>query len=224
MPATHDIYGPIHKGLRLGSAQLLIRLGCADWREEEAARAVLADLRLHLQLSREHLEHEDDVYMPPLRERYRELAAQLDSDHRDHYRTFADLEVLIAAVEAAAARNRLEPARSLYLRYSIYFADDLAHMAREEVDTLPVFHAIFSDAELMAMEGRIIASIPPERLVQYYDLMLPGMNPQERATFLRYIGAAAPPDALVHLRDVVAKQALPPHAYRVLIEDLAAAA
>jgi hypothetical protein len=74
------------------------------------------------------------------------------------------------------------------------------------------------------MEGRIIASIAPDRLVQYYNIMLPGMNPQERATFLRYVGDAAPPEALVHLRDVVAKEALAPHAYQVLITDLAVAA
>jgi hypothetical protein len=199
-------------------------LGSADWRDEKSTRAVLADLRLHLQLSREHLEHEDREYMPPLRQRAPDLAARLDDDHHDHYQTFAELEALIGAVETAAARDRNAPARALYLRFSIFFADDLTHMAREEADTLPVFHALFANPELMAMEGRIIATIPPERLVQYYNLMLPGMNPHERATFLRYVGDAAPPEAFAHLRDVVAMHALPPHAYRVLIEDLSVAA
>ncbi len=223
MPSTHDIYGPIHKGLRFGSAQLLIRLGCADWRDREATRALLSDLRLHLELCREHLEHEDREYMPPFHARNRIVAAQLEADHEDHNRTFGEIEALIAVVEAASPRNRTEPARALYLRFSLYFANDMIHMAREEADALPLFHGQFSNAELQAMEGRIIASIPPDRLVQYYNIMLPGMNPQERATFLRYVGGAAPPEALVHLRDVVAKEALPPHAYKVLMEDLSVA-
>jgi hypothetical protein len=224
MPATHDIYGPIHKGLRFGSAQLLIRLGCADWRDEQATRALLSDLRLHLELSHEHLEHEDREYMPGFRTPNEKIAAQLEADHEDHHRTFGELKAGIAAVEAASPRDRTEPARALYLRFSLYFANDMLHMAREETDALPLFHAQFSNSELQAMEGRIIASIPPDRLVQYYHIMLPGMNPQERAAFLRYVGGTAPPEALVHLRDVVAKEALPPHAYRVLMEDLSVAA
>lgn len=224
MPDRHDLYGPIHKGLRFGTAHLLIRLGNLDWRDAEQASALLAALRLHLALAKEHLEHEDAEYHPSLRARVPSLATELDRDHAHHYEAFAELERLIAAAEAADPSERAVAARALYLRFTIYFAEDLAHMEREEQVALPLFHAQFDDQELMAMEGRIIALIEPDRLVQYYYLMLPGMNPAERATFLRYVRAGAPPEAYRQLVDEIARDALPPRDYQLLIDDLAEAA
>lgn len=224
MSDRHDLYGPIHKGLRLGTARLLTALGSMDWRDAQATAALLPGLRLHLALAREHLEHEDAQYHEPLRARAPEVAARLDADHRHHYESFAELDALIVAVERAAPAARSDAGRALYLRVTTWFADDLDHMAREETVALPLFHAHFDDRELMAMEGRIIAAIAPERLDQYYLLMLPGMSPVERAGFLRYVRSGAPRDAYRHLVDVTARFALPARDYALLVEDLAEAA
>ncbi|HYE44695.1 MAG TPA: hypothetical protein VEA44_02870 [Caulobacter sp.] len=220
-PQRHDLYGPIHKGLRLGSSRLLTALGQVETRDPRAVAALIGELRIHLQLAEEHLQHEDAEYNEPLRTRAPDLAAQLEDDHHHHYEAFRELEALIAALEAASDETRAAAARALYLRFSTYFGDDLAHMAREEQEALPAFHAHFSDQELMDMESRIIQSIAPERLTQYYFIMVPGMNPAERATFLRYIRANAPPEAFDHILGDVARAALPPEQFRVLSEELA---
>ena len=217
----HDLYGPIHKGLRLGSSRLLMALGQIETRDPRAVAELLGQLRIHLQLAEEHLQHEDAEYNEPLRTRAPELAARLADDHHHHYVTFRELDGLIHAVETASDESRAALGRALYLRFSTYFGEDLAHMAREEQEALPAFHAHFSDQELMDMESRIIQSIAPERLTQYYFIMVPGMNPAERATFLRYIRANAPPEAYSHILDDVARAALPPEQFRVLNEELA---
>lgn len=224
MSARYDFYGPIHKGLRLGSAQLLTRLGSVDWRDPSAGSPLLAQLRTHLTLSREHLEHEDAEIIPPLRAHAPELAARLDKEHAHHDEAFAELEALAAQAERAGPGEREAAGRALHLRFSMYFADDLAHMAGEEREALPAFHASFSDAEMLAMEMRIIQSIPPARLTQYYFLMVPGMNPSERAAFLLHVKRNAPPEAYEHLLNDVARAALPPEAFRALHDELALAA
>lgn len=224
MSKRHDLYGPIHKGLRLGSARLLTALGSADWRDAAASRALLDTLRTHLTLAREHLEHEDAELIPPLRAKAPQMCAALDHDHADHYATFRDLDEAFAEIEAAPnADQRTLAGHALYLRFSIYFADDLEHMAREENEALPLFHAYFSDDELKGMEGRIIASIPPERVAQYYELMIPGMSPAERAGFLAHVRAAAPPEAYALLHRV-AQTALGADAVHQLDVDLSCAA
>ncbi|RPH65422.1 MAG: hypothetical protein EHM83_06430 [Burkholderiales bacterium] len=224
MSARYDFYGPIHKGLRLGSARLLTRLGSVDWRDPLASAALLADLRTHLVLSKEHLEHEDAEIIPPLRTHAPELAMRLDQEHSHHDEAFAELEALAVQAESAGPGDREAAGRALHLRFSVYFADDLAHMAREEREALSAFHASFSDAEMLAMEMRIIQSIQPERLTQYYFLMVPGMNPSERAAFLRHVKVNAPPEAYEHLLNDVARAALPQEAFRALNEELALAA
>ncbi|HWA01098.1 MAG TPA: hemerythrin domain-containing protein [Caulobacterales bacterium] len=224
MSGRHDFYSPIHKGLRLGSARMLTALGNADWRDAAAARGLLQTLKTHLALAKEHLEHEDAEIIPPLRAKAPEMSNALDHDHEDHYATFRDLDEAIREVEAAPSPDqRAMCGQSLYIRFSIYFADDLVHMAREENEALPLFHALFTDAELQEMEGRIIASIPPARLTQYYEIMIPGMSPAERAAFLRYVQAVAPPEAYQHLYGV-AQSALAGEAARQLDADLAIAA
>ncbi|MBL8550728.1 MAG: hypothetical protein JNJ73_12160 [Hyphomonadaceae bacterium] len=219
--SRHDFYGPIHKGLRLGSARMLIALGAADWRDAAASEALLAALRTHLILAREHLEHEDAQFHPPLAAVAPELAAALDADHTHHYETFARLDAAIAAMENAG--DRMASGRALYLSFGAYFASDLQHMEREERVAMPAFQARYSDEELMAMEGRIIASISVEHVTAYYTLMLPGMSPTERATFLSYVKAVAP-EAAFALLDGVARTALAPEDYRLLRADMALAA
>ncbi|MES1199611.1 MAG: hemerythrin domain-containing protein [Pseudomonadota bacterium] len=224
MSARHDFYSPIHKGLRLGSSRMLVALGQADWRNTQSSAELLFALKTHLVLAREHLEHEDAEIIPPLRAKAKEMAHVLDHDHEDHYQTFRDLDECIRELEGAPnADQRALCGQSLYIRFSTYFADDLAHMAREENEALPLFHALFTDQELMEMEGRIIASIPPARLTQYYEIMIPGMSPPERAAFLSYVRAVAPPEAFQHLYGV-AQAALGGDAAKQLDADLAMAA
>lgn len=224
MSRRHDFYGPIHKGLRLGSAQMLTRLGQLDWRDDRAARELVTGLRTHLILAREHLAHEDAEFIGALRTRAPELAARLEHEHADHNLAFAELATLMAAAETTSTEAREQAGRALYLRFSTYFGEDLAHMAREEQEAMPIFQAHFSDEELMAMEMRIIQAISQEQLTQYYFLMVPGMNPAERAAFLLYVKTNAPPEAFQHLLDHVARTALPARDFRALNNELAMAA
>lgn len=224
MSVRHDFYGPAHKGLRFASAQLLTRLGSNDWHCANASSVLLAALRHYLEVAREHLEHEEAEFHPELRARAPELAAALDHDHAEHRATFADLARLIAAVEGAETAARPAAAHALYLRYSLYCSDDLAHMASEEMEVQPIAHALFTDAELMEIEGRIVASIPPERMVDTLSIMLPAMTPFERTAFLRNVGAGAPPEVFVMIRDVVARNCLSPQDHNRLVGELALAA
>ncbi|MGE3304041.1 MAG: hypothetical protein AB7M12_13120, partial [Hyphomonadaceae bacterium] len=170
------------------------------------------------------LEHEDAEILPALRVHAPWLAATLDHDHVEHYETFAALDAAIAAVRAAAPQACADAAHALYLRYSRYFGEDLAHMEREENEAMPLFQALFSDAELMGMETRIIAAIAPARLHAYYQLMLAGMAPAERAAFLRYVRDTAPPEAYAQLLHQEARAALSPVEFALLREELSDAA
>ena len=63
-----DIYGPIHKGLRLAHGELLRRMGRADF-DAGVEAGLLADLRTHLELASKHLAHEEGVIHPALEAR-----------------------------------------------------------------------------------------------------------------------------------------------------------
>jgi hypothetical protein len=219
-----DIYAPVHKGLRLGSARLLERLGRTDWSDPAARGAVLADFRRHLAVCQEHLQHEDGELHAALRERAPEIAAGLDREHEDHEVAFARLEALIHDVETAPEERRARAGHALYLAFSIHFAEDMLHMAHEEQEAMPLLQAHFTDEALMEMDQRIVQTISPDRMADYLRLMIPAATPQGRAALLRVIKAGAPPEVFHGILENIARPALAPAEWRSLHRDLALAA
>jgi hypothetical protein len=224
MSDRFDIYSPIHKGLRLASARMLERLGRADWSDPAERQNILAELRHHLSLAREHLEHEDAELHVIIREHAPELGQALDHEHHDHQIAFTRLAALIRDVEIAPEYRRARAGHALYLAFSIHFAEDLLHMANEEQQAMPFLQRHFPDEELMAIDGRIVATIPPERMMEYLRIMIPAATPQGRTALLRAIREGAPPEVFAGILEGVARPALEPREWHLLSQDLALAA
>ncbi|MBX3485394.1 hypothetical protein [Phenylobacterium sp.] len=204
-----DIYGPIHKGLRLAHGALLHRLGAADFASSPPHR-LLADLRAHLALAARHLAHEDTVIHPALESRAPEAAAGVDDDHAHHKARLAVLESAIRGIEHAAAADRAALGRGLYLAFSTFVAEDLAHMGREETEIWPRLCDLFSDDELAALEMTIVASLSPADNIAFMRIMLPAMNRAERSALLTAMKSGAPPEAYAAVIEQAARPTLAP--------------
>ncbi|MFC7735157.1 hypothetical protein ACFQX4_04740 [Roseomonas sp. GCM10028921] len=224
MSERFDIYAPIHKGLRLGSARMLERLGRADWADAETRAALLADLRAGITLGREHIEHEEAELHRAVRDQDPALSEALGHEHEEHLRAFERLEALIRAVERADDAARARAGHALYLAFSVHFAGDLLHMAHEEGEAMPLLHTHFSDEALMAMDDRIVRTIPPERMGEYLRLMIPAATPEGRAALLGAIRQGAPPEVFAGILDGIARPALELREWHRLGRDLALAA
>lgn len=221
MSARHDIYRHIHKGLRLASCKMLVRLGAADWSDAASSEALLAELREHLVLAAKHLDHEDAEIHAVLRARAATLGAVLDHDHSDHHAAFAALERAIAAVEAAKGPLREAAGHRLYLAFTRHVGEDLLHMAREEEEAMPALQAAFPDIELEAMHNRIKAQIPPDRLTAYFRLILAGCSPAERVMLMADMRDNAPPEVYLLVERDSARAGLTDAEWRALQAGLA---
>jgi len=199
-----DLYGPVHKGLRLAHAQLLIRLGSADTLAGQ--RSLLADLSAHLALAASHLAHEEDVIHPALEQVRPGATAFLAAEHLRHHDRLEQLHGMIETVERCPRETRPAYWRSLYLTFAAFVAADLEHMAQEEAVTWPQLCAAFSDEELAALEMRVIGGLSPHELIAFMRIMLPAMSPDERVGLLSGMKANAPPEAY---QAVIAQAAAP---------------
>lgn len=213
----YDIYGPIHKGLRKAQCDIFVRLGNADFGDAGATAQLLSDMRGLLALAAAHLEHEDVHIHDALRARDAAAVDRLDDQHDDHRATFAELEALLASIEAATADERAALGRRLYLAFGTYIAHDLEHMREEETVAAPQLWSLFSDAELMAIENRIVGSLPPEKAMASMRLMIPAINPAERAALLGGMKQHAPREAF----DAVVEFAARPNLSAEEFADLA---
>lgn len=217
LKGRYDLYGPIHKGLRKAQCDLLVRLGNIDFNDARATADLLSDMRGLLALAAAHLEHEDGQIHDALRARGAASVDRLDHQHDDHRATFARLEALVADIEAAKADERTALGRQLYLAFGIYIAHDLEHMHEEETVAAPQLWSLFSDAELMAIESRIVGSLPPEKAMAFMRLMIPAANPGERAAMLGGMKQQAPREAF----DAVIEFAARPNLSAAEFADLA---
>lgn len=215
--ARWDIYGPVHKGLRLAHGNMSQRLGAADWAGEDQT-VLIADLRNHLRLAASHLEHEDEHIHTALARRDPEAEAELNQQHDHHRARFGVLAGQIASLEAAGRGDVEGVGRALYHGFNLLVAEDLAHMHHEETVVWPRLCALFSDDELQQMEMAIIASLSPADTIAFMSFMIPAMNRVERAGLLGGMKAGAPPEAFAAVIELAARPTLGADDWTDLVE------
>ena len=200
----YDFYGTIHRGLRKAQMELLARIGSLDAANNLAVAILIDDIRKQIVLGRFHLVDENEHVHSALELRRPGASAGLVLDHAEHERCFEELEEILAEIEERPPIFRKPTVRELYLRYSRFIADDFAHMLEEETAIQPMLHDLFSDEELKAIEGRIIASIPPDVMLDFIRIMIPAVDPEVRADMVRGMRASMPPDPFrTIMRDVI---------------------
>ena len=222
--SRHDIYGPIHKAIRIALGDLIARIGRADFSDDAVMADTLAALRAQLRFSAMHLRHEEEYLHPALLARSPEAVDVLERDHAWHRAGFDRLERAMIEVETTPAALRGPPARDLYLAFSAFVAEDLAHMAHEEQVVNPLLQELFTDAELQAIEAAIVASLAPEDAMGALAMMIAAINPDERVAFLGFIRATAPAEAFAAVIEVAAKPGLAANDWADLAEKLGLAA
>jgi hypothetical protein len=179
-----DLYTTVHKGLRAGLFRAL-----------ELAAAVTRILGFLA----EHAEHEDDHVLPSLARHCPELAADLRSDHARTHGLEVELAQLVERLGGAGATERGSLGRRIADRLANLAAEHLRHMGVEESQGNRVLWANLGDGELLAIHGRIVGSVPPPRMAQWMELMLPTMSSSERVELVGGLRAALPVPVFVQV-------------------------
>lgn len=191
-----DLYGPIHKAMRVVMSDMLVRIGKTNFANEGAATRLARDIETLLVWCEQHIEHEMTFIHPHVSVRLPQALASIDDGHEQHDRFVAELRGLLNGITSASTPElRVLAGRTLYLHYSAFFAETMVHMVEEEQVLQPLIHRFFTDEELLAMNGAIIAAVPLSEMFETLTLMVTAANGPERANFLRAVRAGAPPEA-----------------------------
>jgi hypothetical protein len=195
--ARVDLYAGIHKALRLFMTRTLTQVGSTDPADAAELAASIRQVEGLLAICESHLKHEN-LFVHQALERARPgSAARITAEHVHHEESIADLRDLAALVAHSAEAARAASLRRLYHALALFVADNLQHMHVEETAHNAVLWAAYSDAELMAIEQAIVASIPPAEMAEALRWFMPALNAPERAGMLAGMREAAPPQAFV---------------------------
>ncbi|MFC5527380.1 hypothetical protein ACFPPA_16685 [Rhodanobacter ginsengisoli] len=196
--ARYNMYGFIHKALRAFMSDTLTRLGRMDVMDAEDVAASLGQTRDLLHFCRAHLEHENRFVHPALEAREPGSTRRIAGEHVHHE---DDIELLLGRVDSL---ERLDDdataagaaATRLYRDMAVFAGGNFEHMDYEEREHNATLWAHYSDAELQAIEGALVASLPPETAMLSMRWMIPAISHAERVQLLGGIRANAPAEVL----------------------------
>jgi len=203
-PVRFDLYAGIHKAVRLALSRAMTRIGSADPQDLLELTPVLDEVQGLLDLCRDHLKHENQ-HVHPLLERARPgMTTRIAQEHVHHEEEIEDLQDLLGHVRRCVPADRSVAAFRLYRQLAVFVGENLLHMEQEETEHNAVLWAAYSDAELMAVESRVIAALSEQQVRTVMPLMVTGMNPAERAALLSQLQvgmreAGAPPEAFAQI-------------------------
>lgn len=220
-PVRHDMYAFIHKALRAFMADTLLRLGRMDLADAREVDATLRQARELLDLCRVHLDDENRFVHPALEACVPGSAARITGEHVHHEDDIALLLEQIDMVEHLRVDGSADEAASrLYRWFAVFAGDNFRHMDYEEREHNAVLWTHYSDAQLQAIEGALVASLPPQVNALALRWMLPSISHAERVQLLGGIRANAPAPAFEGAL-ALARAQLDAHDWRKLGDALA---
>lgn len=218
-PGRYDGYRNVHKALRLFMTDTLTRVGRTDPGDGDEVDAALAQVGELMDLCELHVKDENEFIHPALERAQPGSAARIAAEHASHQEAIADLRDLGAFAANTRGEARAAAMFRLYHALALFVAENFAHMHVEETAHNAVLWAHYSDAELMAIERELVASIPPQAMVKALHWFLPAMNAPERFEMLRGMQAGMPPEAFLGVLEI-ARRTLSPSDHTKLARAL----
>lgn len=187
-----EIYQLVHKGLRAFMLEVLTQVGRLDCQDDDDVLETVEKVRGLILICRSHLLHENQFIHAAMEACVAGSACVTAQDHIDHELACQRLEQRLGKLLQRRDTARQQQANKLYRQLALFIAENFAHMHVEEIDNTQALWQHYSDAELLALQQRLVASIPPEQEIVLLRWMLPHVSPQERAQVLQGIRQAAP--------------------------------
>ena len=197
-----DMYGSIHKALRAVLCDSLLGLGRMDPDDDRDVVRMGQRIFELLEFFQAHLEHENHFVHPAMEARAPGSSQRVTQEHRQHETHIAQLSQLSGVMIRCAAPQRAPVVSSLYRALSLFAADNFEHMVQEESEHNAMLWAHYSDAELVDIHTKLVASITPQDMLTTMRWMLPFCSPAERAAMLLDMRVGAPQAAFAAVLDV----------------------
>ncbi len=172
-----DLFTTIHKALRKGLFDVIVRAGATDWSDDPDVTDFHAQWMPLLELLRSHSRHEDTHIMPLLNGRGPAVTAAMAEQHDD---LDGLLEELADRVESACRAHDPAAGLMVYRDLARYAAGYLAHLHYEETEVMPQIWAGCTDEQIAAARAGLMADITPKERGFTLQLLLPAVDPPTR--------------------------------------------
>jgi hypothetical protein len=191
----YKTYDAPHKGLRNALSQLSLMAGHTDYAvPEEVAELHRLGSRVFGILTM-HAQDETSVTLAHLETRCAGCSRHDAEDHEQIHLMQQGLEDQLNAINTGTTnkKNMTEAGDEFYLAFSEFHGRYLEHIAEEERVTQLLLWQHFTDEELHAHRGEVMAGMPPPTLLIWFEFIIPAQTRAERIALLTGFKQLAPP-------------------------------
>lgn len=191
---------PPHKGIRNALGQASIAIDSIDVGSGESIDHFKALIRDVATILHDHAHQEDHYIFAPAERVQPGLTHECSRSHHRLHQTLDQISSEALALNEESTRETIEALERLFHGFH---RDYLDHMMEEEDNIETVLIANFSDEEMMADQGAIMAEMPFETLLLWFRFIVPARSIEDNRQVLAGFTAAAPPEAVAAVWDVL---------------------
>lgn len=183
---------PPHKGIRNSLAQVSLLAGRTDFGDLDEVELLRTEAAKAFTLLRDHAMQEDDYIFGPLDRR---LPGATDGDRAQHVELHAELDRLEELLASFDGTQSNDEGHEFVLGFSGFHGRYLLHMESEERHTEKLLLEHVTDDEMAADQGAIMAQMPFETLLLWFEYIVPARRVSDNRQVLAGFRAAAPDEA-----------------------------
>ena len=215
-----NIFNAIHKALRAMLYDTSLTLQQTYFGDAEEAETALEKVRIAVDVFDEHAAHEDHFVLPAIQQYEPSLVDAFEQEHEKDHALSERLRGLLAVYHHAIKTEvKIETGQAINQAFIDFMIFNLEHMAKEETMLNKVLWRYYSDAEILAINQRIVASIPPQEIAIASAWMMRGMSNTEISGWLKGVEENAPEPVFTQLFSIAEKE-LPNNRFRKVLENL----
>jgi hypothetical protein len=215
-----NIFNQIHKALRALLYDTALTLQQTNFANPDETELALAKVDLVLEVFDKHANHEDEFVLPAIRQFEPSLVDVFEQEHTEDHALAQDLRaLLIDFTNEQTMEGRLGAGIIILHSFIAFMTFNLGHMAKEESVLNSRLWRYYSDAEIIGLNQKIVAAIPPGEIQLTSAWMMKGMNNMEITIWLKTVQKNAP-EAVFSMLFAIAEKELPYQRFRKILEDL----
>lgn len=215
-----NIFNQVHKALRAMLYDTSLTIQQTYFADAEEAEAALEKVRTTVDIFDEHAAHEDHFVLPAIQQYEPSVVDAFEQEHeKDHALSERLRGLLTVYNHAIKTEIKIETGQAINHAFIEFMIFNLEHMAKEETVLNKILWRYYSDAEIMAINQRIVASIPSEEMGVTSAWMMRGMSNTEISGWLKEVEKNAPEPVFTQLFSIAEKE-LPDDRFRKVLENL----
>ena len=215
-----NAFNLVHKALRAMLYDAALTLQQTYFANTDEAENALQKVEDVLFLFENHAHHEDTMVLPAVEMYEPQLVDEFEKEHEKDLALSNRMKNLLNIYRNIYfTEERIVCGSAISKAFVEFMVFNLEHMAKEEILLNEALWKHYSDEQLLAMNEKIVASIPPAELALASKWMLRGINNFDAIMWLKNIKQNAPApvfDALISL----AEKELPAERFHIIEESI----